>query len=194
MQPSIPIQPNESDEVRALRKLADLMGWSVRSTNNGDHSANSLHKEPGTNGIGLAVDLAALSGPSADSPSLLAIDLSLANGPMAPLIAELIYAGRGNICMKNGVVVDGIRFYGTVTMSEHHNHVHLGVHKGFTYNTPPSEEPEVAKAIVAAFPTNTNKGYWLIDDEGHVFAFGDAQWFGGTHIDENGNFQADLPK
>lgn len=134
MQADAPVRADESDEVRALRRLAGLAGWCVSSTTGGTHAPRSLHFAPGTNGKGRAVDLADRRGPSSSSNWLLAINEAVVRLLPLSFISELIYGGPNNFCVKNGRRVDGRAVYGAAGMDAHRNHVHLAVTLGFTYN------------------------------------------------------------
>src|ERR1700747_1221988 len=135
MQTSIPVQTNppETAVTAALRKLAQIAGWCVTHTTDGGHAAPSLPC------VGRAVDLASFSGPGVDTPALLAINKAVLNLVPLAWISELIYAGPGGVCVKNGKIVNGQAVYGAAIMAEHHNHVHLGVVPNFTYNPAPQE-------------------------------------------------------
>lgn len=89
----------------------------VTSTTSGHHANNSYHYK------GQAIDLAAPGGGS-DTPGLLAINRFWASR-YGRKLKELIYAGPGGVCIKDGKVVNGMAFYGASTMAEHHNHVHV---------------------------------------------------------------------
>jgi hypothetical protein len=89
----------------------------VTSTTGGKHATNSYHYK------GQAIDLADKVG-SVDSPGLLAINKYLAKN-YGHKLAELIYAGPGGINIKDGKVVSGLGTFGSATMAEHHNHVHM---------------------------------------------------------------------
>lgn len=132
MQRDTAIRPDESDEVRALRRLSLIAGWCVTSTTGGSHSRTSLHFAPATNGIGRAVDLADRRGSSTNSEWLLAINEAVIRLIPLPLIAELIYGGPHAINVKNGRRVDGRVTYAGV-IDAHQNHIHLAVTPGFTY-------------------------------------------------------------
>lgn len=129
-QRDIPVQtdPPETEVTAALRALAGVMGWCVTHTTDGNHSKTSLHY------VGRAVDLADRAGPGWDSPALLAINKQALQVIPLEWISELIYAGPGGVCVKNGRVVDGNAVYGSQTMAGHHNHVHLAVVPTFRYN------------------------------------------------------------
>ena len=182
-----PVQPNESRELHALRVMARVMGWCVYSANSGGHSGRSYHFAKGTDGVGRAADLVDPAGPGWDSEQLLRINEEIIQFIPLPLIKELIYSGPGGICVKNGRVVVGLAAFGRAVMDRHHNHNHLAVELGFTYNTPevymPADDPNrinVNAPIVGMAATPTGKGYWLVAADGGIFAFGDAGFFGNV--------------
>lgn len=94
------------------------------------HGVSSTYRPGGSSyhARGEAVDFVGPSGPSIDSPELLAINQFWAKN-YGPELAELIYAGPGGTCIKNGRVVSP-GFYGAATMAEHHNHVHVAAVPG----------------------------------------------------------------
>lgn len=177
-QRDIPIQKDETEVTAALRRLAGIMGWAVMHTTDGGHAKTSYHYS------GRAVDLAAREGPGVDTSALLTINEQIIQVLPLSMISELIYSGPGNVCVKNGRVVAGLAAYGPDVMSRHHDHVHLAVVDTFTYNSPEApmaDDPNIPNSqakIVAAFPTPTGKGYWIITADGAVFAFGDAEFHG----------------
>lgn len=185
MQQDTPVRPDESDEVRALRRLAAIAGWCVTSTTGGNHATYSLHYARATNGIGRAVDLASKVRAN-DTAGLIAINEQIVRLIPLSMISELIYAG--GVCVKNGHIVDGPGTYGAATMAAHNNHNHLAVTLGFTYNSPEvpvPDDPDLPNSqapIVAAFPTPTGKGYTIITADGAVFAFGDAVYYGRIEV------------
>jgi hypothetical protein len=134
-----------------------------------------------TRGIGRAVDLADRAGPGVDSDALLAINHDVMRLLPISMISELIYSGTDALLVKNGRVV-APAFYGPVTMADHHDHVHLAVIDGFTYQEAPvPDDPNIPNSqakIVAAFGTPTGKGYTIITADGAVFCFGDAEFHG----------------
>lgn len=179
-QPDIPIQPGETDVTAALRTLAGIMGWCVKSTTDGAHSTTSYHY------TGQAVDLASRDGPGVDTVQLLQIDEEVVRSVPLSMILELIYAGPGNLCVQRGRIVNGMSVYGPDVMARHHNHVHLAVVDTFTYSGGPAvpvDDPNrqnVNAPIVGMAATPTGKGYWLVAADGGVFAFGDAQMIGNV--------------
>jgi hypothetical protein len=189
-QRDIPIQPGETMTTAALRVYAGLMGFCVTHTTDGAHARASLHY------AGRAVDLADRAGPGWDSEQLLAINEQVITTLPLQLISELIYAGPGGICVKNGSVVSGLAVYGRATMDEHHNHVHLGVPSSFTYNG--SQEVRKAMAddpnipnlpdIMGFYPvvnttTGEATGYYIIAKDGELHAFGPgARFYGRSEV------------
>lgn len=182
-QRDIPIQPGETTVTAALRTLARIAGWCVTHTTDGQHATTSLHY------VGRAVDLADRAGPGWDSPQLLAINRAVLQLVPLQFISELIYAGPGGMCVKNGRVVNGLATYGAAVMAEHHNHVHLGVVPNFVYNAPevpPMPDPaappvyEVNAAPVSISVLADGSGYLILTADGGVFAFGTARYLGSV--------------
>lgn len=176
VQRDLPVQPSETEVTAALRKFAGIMGWAVTSTTNGAHAKASYHYS------GRAVDLAAREGPGRDTPALLTINKEIVAFMPLSVISELIYAGPGNICIRNGKAFA----YSADVMARHHDHVHLAVVEGFRYqqggSAVPADDPNrqnVNAPIVGMAATPTGKGYWLVAADGGVFAFGDAVYLGG---------------
>lgn len=174
-QRDIPAQPGETDTTAALRKLAGLMGWAVMSTTDGAHAPTSYHYS------GRAVDLAARQGPGRDTDALLAINKGVIAFVPLTVVSELIYAGPGHICIRNGKAFD----YSPDVMARHHDHVHLAVVEGFRYQggPMPADDPNrlnVNAPIVGMAATPTGRGYWLVAADGGVFAFGDAEMLGNV--------------
>jgi len=185
MQADIPIQPNESDEVRALRQLAQIGGWCVTHTTDGRHAENSLHKIKATNGYGRAVDLAAREAPGWDTEALLRINEQVLQVLPLSMISELIYGGLGGICVKNGRIVDCLTVYGPIVMAAHHNHVHLAVIAGFTYNgsqgVPMPDNPDLPNitgpvSLHLCVDSNGNcTGYYIFSEKtAELHTFGDG--------------------
>lgn len=179
----IPVQPHETAVTAALRVLAHIGGWCVTHTTDGQHATTSLHY------VGRAVDLADFSGPGWDSPQLLSINKAVLQLVPLQFISELIYAGPGGVCVKNGKVVNGAAVYGAAVMAEHHNHVHLGVVPTFTYKetavadtTAPPPDYTVNAAPVSISITPSGHGYVILCADGGVFAFGDAEYHGRVHV------------
>jgi len=179
-QADIPVRPDETAVTAALRTLARIMDWAVTSTTDGAHTKTSYHYS------GRAVDLAARSGPGVDTSELLEIDEQVIQFVPLSMISELIYGGPGNVCVKNGHIVDGLGTYGATVLGRHRNHVHLAVTSDFRYSggSPlPNDDPNRANSnapIVGMAATPTGKGYWLVGADGGVFTFGDAVFFGNV--------------
>jgi hypothetical protein len=185
-QRDIPVQPGETPVTAALRVLALIMDWAVMSTTDGAHTATSYHYS------GRAVDLAAREGPGVDTSALLAINEGVIRALPLSMISELIYAGPGNICVKNGKVIAG---YGADVMSRHHNHVHLAVVATFTYNGggPVADNPDLPNLpdIMGFYPVINNAtgsctGYYILAKDGELHAFGPgAQFYGRSEVVEH---------
>lgn len=74
--------------------------------------------------VGQAVDFALPPAGARDTPQLLAINQFFAR--YASGLTELIYTGPGATCVKNGTIVPcTTAAWGTSTVAEHHNHVHV---------------------------------------------------------------------
>lgn len=50
--------------------------------------------------------------------------------------------------------------------------------------TMPDDVPQASAAIVAAFPSPTGDGYWIVTADGAVFGFGDAHYHGRLNVPE----------
>jgi hypothetical protein len=178
-QRSIAPQPGETAVTAALRALAQVAGWCVTHTTDGQHSDTSLHY------LGRAVDLADLSGPGWDSPQLLAINQAVLRLVPLPMLSEVIYAGPGAVCVKNGVILDGqngrptaLAVYGATVLAEHHNHVHVGVPATFTYNG--SQEITVPNDPNLPDTAGNCTGYFIFSHStGELHSFGPGTRFYG---------------
>lgn len=162
----------ESLEVASLRALARHIGARVTSTTGDQHSPTSFHYAAGTDGTGLAIDLAELSGPSALTPGLKRIATECFR--LVPDAAELIYAEGP--CLRNGKPYQ----YGALTLRAHRNHVHLAVSRGFRFVTPevrPMFDPALPVCAVLAAPGG---GFWGLGPDGGVFAFLGAPFYGSA--------------
>ena len=143
------------------------------------HSPGSYHCKPGTDGAGLAIDLAEPT-PSANTPGLLAIFRAFS--PVEQRLSELIYSGAA-YSIKNG------RRVGRYAIDAHWNHVHVSVPKG-TLLVPLASPPkgsvmpdyEVNAEPVSISVTPSGQGYLILCKDGGVFAFGDAVYLGRVHV------------
>lgn len=190
MQADIPLQPRETPVTGALRRYAGLMGWCVTHTTDGIHARQSYHY------VGQAVDLADRAGPGRDTEQLLSIDHTIVSTLPHSMILELIYAGPGGICIRNGAVVNGDATFGAATMAEHHDHVHLAVVPTFTYNgsqevpRPMADDPNIPNLpdILGFYPvinTQTGEctGYYILAKDGELHAFGPgAKFYGRSEV------------
>lgn len=109
----------------------------ITSTTTGVHAPNSYHFRPGTDGVGLASDIAGLR--AGDATALRAIFNAFS--PVANQLAELIYydpAGGITRQVKHG---QWVAAYDTAPDSR--NHVHVAVERG-TFISLPTQEPQMA--------------------------------------------------
>lgn len=168
----------ESLEVRSLRALAADINARVTSTTGGQHSSTSWHYAQGTDGAGLAIDLAETSGPSALTPGLKRIATEVARR-IGPSCVELIYADGP--CLRFGKPF----VYSASVLAAHHNHIHVAVPRGFRWAPPAPpqptpKEPIVVNAAPVALLTHPawGKGYTIVTADGGVFNFGGSPFFG----------------
>lgn len=124
----------------------------------GIHTPTSYHYKPGTNGNGLAVDLAGPT-PSVSSPQLRRIvDWFL---PVQHQLAEFLHPWNDR---------------------DHLDHVHVAVHRGtILAKETTMPEPPADKKLIAVFPYEG--GYIMVAADGAVYAFnctyrGGLQWDG----------------
>jgi len=156
-------------------KVTATLGRYLSPSNPCDpHSPGSYHCQPGTDGQGLAVDLA---GPTAsyNSPQLLAIFAAF--GPVESKLAELIYSGAP-YSIKDG------RRVARYAVAAHFNHVHVAVPRGvflpfpkpITVEVAPMyDPPHVLEPIVASLACPTG-GAWLLAASGAIYAYGCRDW------------------
>lgn len=189
-QRDISVQKNETPVTAALRRLAGIAGWAVMHTTDGGHTKTSYHY------VGRAVDLAAREGPGVDTTRLLAIDEAVIQLVPLSMISELIYSGPDNVCVQNGRIVNGMSVYGPDVMSRHHNHVHLAVVAGFTYNgsqevAVPDNDPNlpditgpVQFAVAGSDADGNCTGYYIFSQKtGELHSFGPgAKFYGRSEV------------
>lgn len=179
---------SESREVQALKafvaasgvphKVTATLGRYINPTNPcAPHSPGSFHCKPGTDGTGLAIDLAGPA-PSWNSPQLLAIFAAF--GSVESSLAELVYSGAP-YSIKNG------RRVPRYAVAAHWNHVHVAVPRGTFLPAPasPVAPPATKDAIVInaapiALLTHPawGKGYTIVTADGGVFNFKGSPFFG----------------
>lgn len=161
------------------------------------HSPGSYHCKPGTNGPGLAIDVA---GPSTGAvySELLPIFATFAS--VESQLAELIYSGAP-YSIKNGKRVP-VGYGDPTILAAHRNHVHVAVNKGTFLVPMPIEgvttlpdpvDPGVTGppdydlsgipcSISAVFDSNGNvKGYYIMTNDGSVAAIGNIPYLGRVH-------------
>lgn len=174
--------------MRLSREVEGLIAYMARtgiphrvtSTTGGAHSSKSRHYKPGTDGQGLAVDFA---GPVPnDTATMLRIYRALLEDH-GPVLHELIFTHPdADILIKNRRRVVP-QVYAAV-LPAHRNHVHVSVDLGTIIESgePMTDtNPELPKAsapVVALVRTSTDKGYWIVCEDGAVYAFGDAVYHG----------------
>lgn len=121
---------DHSDEVEAMIAYLNSLPIPVRITYTTNHAYYTLagypsnHRKPGTNGVGLALDCAGISG-GRDTKELGDIFRAIATPTIIPITHELIYAGpQVDWNVKNGTTVP------KYAQESHHDHVHWAVKLG----------------------------------------------------------------
>lgn len=154
-----------SDEDRALIRYLELAAVPHRVTSTTNHSVNaksgnpSRHRQPGTNGLGLAVDFAGLVANDARALRLIfdAFDAE------SRQLFELIYSGAP-YSIKAG------RRVPRYAIEDHWNHVHVAVNRG-TFLVPPApssppDPPEIAQEpsmrIIHPKTGDDSHGLWWV--------------------------------
>lgn len=193
--------PRVSDEVRALARYLAATGVPHRVTTTIDHkpftSAGypSRHVAAGTNGTGLAMDIA---GPTygRDTDALALIYRALAIEAHA--LHELIYGGpQVTTNVKNGRLVP------KYASADHHDHVHVSVNKGVLLvpphpTTPPTSHrapqeddmPPIANKTVvdtiSCFVADCH-GWFELEADGGVLTQGQhtGDHFQGSYFDDD---------
>jgi hypothetical protein len=174
-----------SKEDQALIQYMKDSGIPHRVTSTTNHSLMtnagnpSRHVAQGTGGIGLAIDVAGPT-PSRDSQSL--ADIFVAFSLEERKLHELIYAGpQVTYNIKNETRVPK---YAT---KDHHDHVHVSVDKGVFLLWPKKEAVMgLNQPAVAIEDTPTSNGYWIFAEDGGVFTYGGAEFFGSGAADADG--------
>lgn len=168
-----------SKEVLAIINYLANTGvpFKVTSTTGGVHAPGSYHYQEGTDGDGLAVDVAGPL-PSQNSPELLAIFGHLA--AVKGQLAELIYSGAP-FSVKNGLVVP------RYAIPQHWNHVHVAVPRGTFLKGPAvPDDPNLPNITgpVSFHPIFTSDGrctgYYIFSQKtGEVHSFGPGATYHG---------------
>lgn len=169
----------ESKELQAIRAFLAASGvpFRVTSTTSGGHAVGSYHFRAGTDGPGLAADLA---GPiPRRSTQLLAVFAAF--GAVESKLAELIYSGAP-YSVKDGKRVP------RYAVSAHWDHVHVAVPKGTFLSAPAAPQPVIEVRpmfdpplqIVAALDCPTGDGTWLLHRDGGVANLARAKFFGSA--------------
>ncbi len=170
--PGVPSGLAVSEEDRGLIDYLQYVDGIVTSTTN--HSLFSLrgfisnHRKPGTNGIGLAIDIAGLRG---GRDTVEHATIFHAFRPVEHLLHELIYAGpQVTYNIKAGARV------GKYAQASHHDHVHAAVPRGtilYKKELGPMGFPNAIHACLC--PTG---GTWTVGTDGGVFPSGGAPFLG----------------
>jgi len=168
-----------SKEVQCLQQYMKDSGVSHRVTCTVTNNAGSRHSSQGTNGKGLAIDIAGPK-PSWDSNEL--ADVFFAFYPVERRLHELIYAGPQ--------VVYNIKDEHQVpkyAVADHHDHIHVAVDKGVFVVYPKQEAIGVLnQPAVTIENTPSDLGYTIFAEDGGVFTYGDARFFGSGAADQDG--------
>lgn len=175
------IDPHCSPEVEACIAYMDQTGVPHVLTSTIRPGSITISGNLSLHAVGLACDFAGPR-PSIDSQAL--ADIFHAFGPVETSLAELIYAGpQVSYNIKNG------RRVGKYAQSIHHNHVHVGLHKGqlLTFVGSPAdaqvgpapddhEEEDMAEPVEALCAPGG--GVWVVTKDGGVRAYKGAPYHG----------------
>lgn len=179
-----------SRETQAIIDYIEASGLAFKVTDINTprvHAAASFHYAAGTDGQGLAVDLAGTT--PGDVVQMNAIFAAFK--PVANQLAELIYKAPGVAkVVKAGKWVDPLVAYGAKTWAAHTNHVHVATYKGTFLRWPEKpatvvtkkvypmyEPPLVIEPIVADLACPTG-GAWCLAASGAIYAWGGASHLG----------------
>lgn len=180
----------ESKEVQAIRAFVDASGVPHKVTATlghylspsnpcSPHSPGSYHCKPGTDGPGLAADLAETT-PSRDAPGLLAIFAAF--GPVESQLAELIYSGAP-YSIKNGKRTT-VAYGDQNLLAAHHNHVHVAINRGVFLPFPkPITKAEAMARVVEPVAAHHRPGagpeqFAIMARDGAMYAYNGAPWCG----------------
>lgn len=134
----------------------------------------SRHRQQGTNGEGLAVDIVGPHGERLNN-ELLYIWQEFAK--VESQLYELIYKGAP-YQIKAGQHQPA-SFYGAAVMSQHDDHVHVAVNRGTALHFPkPTHSIPIGDTAVKMLATKTGLGYYIFHADGSVHCHGDARNFG----------------
>lgn len=170
------IDPHCSPEVESCIAYLATSGVPHVLTSTIRPGAITISGNASLHSVGLACDFAGLR-PTIDSQSL--ADIFYAFVPVEASLAELIYAGpQVAYNIKNG------RRVGKYAQSIHHNHVHVGLHRGqllsftgplVTVETavapPPDDHEEEAMSEPVEALDAGNGGVWVLTKDGGVRAY-----------------------
>lgn len=168
-----------SREVEALIAFVDATGLPhrVTSTIGGRHAPSSRHYADGTDGKGLAVDLA---GPErGDTKAMTAIYRVLLT--QADQLHELIFWAPGvdTLVRRRTRVVPSV--YDPSVLTQHRSHVHVSVDKGVFLDMPEVAVPDAEelpnlvdlKFFIPVVGTDGKcTGYYMVSSTGEVHGWG----------------------
>lgn len=170
--------PQLSEEVRAIVGFAAASKVPHRIASTYRLTA-TRHGWPGTNGWGLAVDVAGPR-PGRDTPELKAVFDSF--WLVRHQLRELYYSGPGvTHNVRHGMVVPVTQIPNSIRQG-HHDHVHISVTKG-TFIQWPGAITTIGEAM-ASFPNAIDAclcptgGVWVMGTDGGVGAYGGAPFLG----------------
>lgn len=180
-----------SREADAIIAYAEASSIAHRVTSTFRSQSRTAAGRISRHAVGLAVDFAGAQ-PSRDSEALAAIFGAFAK--VREHLYELIYAGpQVRMNVKAG------RWVPKYAQDIHHDHVHVSANRGVLLQwedtRPPAlfpSRPEERKDTVVAanrppvaILAHDQDSYWIVTDEGGVFAIGDAPFYGslgGTQL------------
>lgn len=135
------------DDSGLPHKVTATLGRYVSISNPcAPHTARSNHCAAGTDGKGLAVDVAGVT--PGTSPAAVAQMTAVYNAlkPVAAQLSELFFNAPGvTQVVKNGRWRNGLETLGAATWTAHRNHIHIAVPKG-TFIAWPAPPPQTGAA------------------------------------------------
>jgi hypothetical protein len=176
---------SEVDAIIACN-AAGKTGCFAGYTTNGKHAPGSYHGKDGTDSptgsVGLAVDFDAFGTNAAKLKACAQWFMDRYGSKLA----ELIHSPMG-LGIKDGKVVDILKFYGRETYNAHFNHVHVAVKKGVFLMSPaaptnPTPIPTIegdgmSDALVVQYPSGSKT---VVTPDGAVFNAG-TPFFGSMY-------------
>lgn len=174
--PNVPVI-GLSDEVHGILDYLRALDLPARVTSTTNHSLFSLrgflsmHRKPGTNGTGLALDAA---GPIAGDDLMGHALIFDAFRPVEHLLHELIYAGpQVTYNIKRGARV------AKYAQRSHHDHVHIAVPKGTILYRKELGAMGFPNAIDACWCPSG--GTVTVGSDGAIYNKGNSPFYGSMH-------------